>query len=328
VAYRIAQVRPRVNGIIVRRLYVEGAFVQAGQSLYELDPATYQAAVDAAQAAVARADANELTVRLKFERYQKLAVRGDVSAQDRDDITALHKQAEADQATARAALEAARINLDYTHVRSPIAGRTATSAYTEGALVTANQEAALTTVTQTDPIYVDLVQPAGDVLKLRAQLAAGKLQRAGKEAAQVRLQLDDGSSYPGQGRLEFTGIAVGDSTGTIALRAVFPNPDGRLLPGMYVRALLGQGVDEQALLLPQLAVARDARGQPVAMVVGADHKVVARSVQVEDAGANRWRVLSGLSPGERVVVQGLQDIHEGGEVQDQVVDLAANTAPR
>jgi len=328
VAYRIAQVRPRVNGIIVRRLYTEGAFVQAGQSLYELDPATYQAAVDAAQAAVARADANELTVRLKFERYQKLAVRGDVSAQDRDDITALHKQAEADQATARAALEAARINLDYTHVRSPIAGRTATSAYTEGALVTANQDAALTTVTQTDPIYVDFVQPAGDVLKLRAQLAAGKLQRAGREGAVVRLQLDDGSSYASPGQLEFTGITVGDSTGTIALRAVFPNPGGRLLPGMYVRALLGQGVDEQALLLPQLAVARDVRGQPVAMVVGADHKVAARSLQVEDAGANRWRVLSGLSAGERVVVQGLQGIHEGSEVQDQVVDLAANSAPR
>jgi membrane fusion protein (multidrug efflux system) len=328
VAYRIAQVRPRVNGIILRRLYSEGAFVQAGQSLYELDPATYKAAVDAAQASLDKADANELTVRLKYERYQKLAARGDVSAQDRDDVTALHKQAEADQATARAALEAARINLDYTHVRSPISGRTSTSAYTEGALVTANQDAPLTTVTQTDPMYVDFVQPAGDVLKLREQMAAGRLQRAGKEGALVRLQLDDGNSYGQDGQLEFTGITVGDTTGTITLRAVFPNPAGRLLPGMYVRARLAQGVDEHALLLPQLAVARDSRGQALAMVVGAGGKVASRTLSVEDAGDNRWHVLAGLKAGEQVIVQGTQSVHEGDTVHPQVVGLAANGAAR
>ncbi len=328
VAYRIAQVRPRVGGIILRRLYAEGVFVQAGQSLYELDPATYQAAVDAAQAAVAKADANELTVRLKYERYQKLALRGDVSQQDRDDITALHKQAEADQATARAALESARINLDYTHVRSPIAGRTSTSAYTEGALVTANQDAPLTTVTQTDPMYVDFVQPAGDVLKLRGQLAAGRLQRAGRDGARVQLQLDDGSTYAQDGQLEFTGITVGDTTGTITLRAVFPNPAGRLLPGMYVRARLAQGVDEHALLLPQLAVARDSRGQALAMVVAAGGKVAARALAVEDAGDNRWHVLSGLAAGEQVIVQGMQSVHEGDTVRAQVVGLAANGTAR
>jgi len=324
VAFRIAQVRPRVNGIIVRRLYAEGAFVQAGQALYELDPATYQAAVDAAQASVAKADANELTVRLKYERYQKLAARGDVSAQDRDDITAMHKQAEADQATARAALEAARINLDYTHVRAPISGRTSTSAYTEGALVTANQDAALTTVTQTDPMNVDFVQAAGAVLRMRSLLAGGELRQAEHGGALVRLQFDDGSSYGQDGRLEFTGIAVGDSTGTITLRAVFPNPQGRLLPGMYVRAVLAQGVDEHALLLPQLAVARDSRGQALAMVVGPGGKVATRTISVEEAGASRWRVLSGLAAGDQVIVQGLQSVHEGDAVRPLVVGLAAN----
>jgi membrane fusion protein (multidrug efflux system) len=328
VAFRIAQVRPRVNGIIVRRLYAEGAFVQAGQALYELDPATYQAAVDAAQAAVAKADANELTVRLKYERYQKLAARGDVSAQDRDDITAMHKQAEADQATARAALEAARINLDYTHVRAPISGRTSTSAYTEGALVTANQDAALTTVTQTDPMNVDFVQAAGDVLRMRALLAGGKLRQAAHGGAVVHLQLDDGSAYAQDGQLEFTGITVSDTTGSITLRAAFPNPQGRLLPGMYVRAVLAQGVDDQALLVPQQAISRDIRGQPVALVVGAGDKVEQRNVTVEGAGANQWRVLAGLASGERVIVQGLQSATVGNPVKPQVVDLAASLAPR
>ena len=326
VAFRIAQVRPRVNGIIVRRLYTEGAFVQAGQSLYELDPATYQAAVDAAQASVAKADANELTVRLKYERYQKLAARGDVSAQDRDDITAMHKQAEADQATARAALEAARINLDYTHVRAPISGRTSTSAYTEGALVTANQDAALTTVTQTDPINVDFVQSAGDVLRMRALLADGKLRSGEHGGALVHLQFDDGSAYGNDGRLEFTGITVSDTTGSITLRAVFPNPQGRLLPGMYVRAVLAQGVDEHALLVPQQAISRDIRGQPIALVVGTGDNVEQRNVTVEGAGANQWRVLTGLASGERVIVQGLQSARVGSPVKAQAVDLAASLA--
>ena len=315
VAFRIAQVRPRVNGIIVRRLYTEGAFVQAGQSLYELDPATYQAAVDAAQASVAKADANELTVRLKYERYQKLAARGDVSAQDRDDITAMHKQAEADQATARAALEAARINLDYTHVRAPISGRTSTSAYTEGALVTANQASPLTTVQQYDPMYVDLSQSVTDLLKVRAEFAAGRLRRADDHSAAVRLQLDDGSEYAHDGRLEFTGVSVSESTGAVTLRAIFPNPDGRLLPGMYVRAQVSQGVDDTALVVPQQAVARDAHGEATALVVGADDKAELRTLKVSEAGNNQWRVDAGLKSGDRVIVQGLLNLRPGTKVK-------------
>jgi membrane fusion protein (multidrug efflux system) len=323
VAYRIAQVRPRVNGIIVKRLFTEGANVKAGDPLYELDPAPYQAAYDLAQAAVNKADANALTVNMKYERYQKLAARGDVSLQDKDDVTASMKQAQADQSTARANLESARINLDYTKVRAPISGRTATSTFTEGALVTANQSDVMTTVTQTDPINVDLVQPSADVLRLRQQFAEGKLKRVDNGAAAVRLQLEDGSGYPMEGKLQFQGITVSDTTGAITLRAEFPNPEARLLPGMYVRAVLTQGVDEQALIVPQAAVGRDIRGAAVALVVGADNKVQQLDVQVATAGPNQWRVISGLKPGDRVVVQGLQAARPGTEVKPSVIDLAA-----
>jgi membrane fusion protein, multidrug efflux system len=323
VAFRIAQVRPRVNGIIIKRLFTEGANVTAGQPLYELDPAPYQATYDLAQAAVTKADANALTVGMKYERYQKLAARGDVSLQDKDDVTASMKQSQADQATARANLESARINLDYTKVRAPISGRTATSAFTEGALVTANQVDVLTTVTQTDPINVDLVQPSADVLRLRQQFADGKLKRADAGSALVRLQLvDDGSQYPMEGKLQFQGITVSDTTGAITLRAVFPNPEGRLLPGMYVRAVLTQGIDEQALVVPQAAIGRDIRGAAVAMVVGADNKVEQRDVTVAAAGPNQWRVLSGLKAGDRVVVQGLQAARVGSEVKPTVIDAS------
>lgn len=323
VAFRIAQVRPRVNGIIVKRLFTEGANVTAGQPLYELDPAPYKAAYDLAQAAVTKADANALTVGMKYERYQKLAARGDVSLQDKDDVTASMKQSQADQATARANLESARINLDYTKVRAPISGRTATSAFTEGALVTANQVDVLTTVTQTDPINVDLVQPSADVLRLRQQFADGKLKRADAGSALVRLQLvDDGSQYPMEGKLQFQGITVSDTTGAITLRAVFPNPEGRLLPGMYVRAVLTQGIDEQALVVPQAAIGRDIRGAAVAMVVGPDNKVEQHDVTVAAAGPNQWRVLSGLKAGDRVVVQGLQAARAGSEVKPTVIDAS------
>jgi membrane fusion protein (multidrug efflux system) len=323
VAFRIAQVRPQVSGIIKRRLFTEGAFVKAGEALYQLDASSYQAAHDSAQAALAKADANAMTVRLRYERYQKLAAAGAVSQQDRDDVTAMLRQAEADQATARAALEMARINLAYTRISAPISGRIATSAYTEGALVTANQDAALTSVQQYDPMYVDLSQSAADALRLRAQFAAGKLQRADERSASVRLQLDDGSTYAGAGRLEFTGITVSESTGAITLRAIFPNPDGRLLPGMYVRALFAQGVDEQALLVPQQAVSRDTRGEAVVMVVGVDSKVEQRSVQIASAIGSQWRISDGLKPGERIIVQGLQNVRAGAQVTPSIVDLAA-----
>jgi membrane fusion protein (multidrug efflux system) len=323
VAFRIAQVRPQVSGIIQRRLFTEGALVAAGQPLYQLDPAPYQAAFDSAQAQVASADANELTVRLKHDRYQKLAASGDVSQQDRDDITAGLRQAEAQQAVARAALETARINLGYTRILAPISGRIATSAFTEGALVTANQDAPLTTVQQYAPMYVDLTQPAAEVLRLRRQLAAGALARtggSGSSSASVRLQLEDGSIYGETGRLEFTGVTESESTGSITLRAVFPNADGALLPGMYVRALLAVGVARSALLVPQQAVSRNARGDATVLVVIAGNHVELRNVQLEAAFGNQWRVLAGLSAGERVIVQGQQKVRPGDLVNPTVVD--------
>ncbi len=323
VAFRIAQVRPQVSGIIKQRLYTEGAAVAAGQPLYQLDPAPYQAAADSARAALAKADANALTMRQKYDRYQQLALSGDVSQQDRDDVTANLRQAEADQATARAAIETAQINLGYTRIVAPIAGRSATSAYTEGALVTANQDNALTTVQQYDPMYVDLAQAAADVLRLRQQFSAGKLRRTDEHGARVQLLLEDGTLYPHEGRLEFTGITVSESTGAITLRAVFPNPDGTLLPGMFVRAQLDQATDDSALLLPQQAVSRDTRGGAIALVVGAADKVEQRALSVEAAGGNLWRVSSGLSSGDRVIVQGQQKAPVGSTVKPVVIDMQA-----
>lgn len=322
VAFRIAQVRPQVSGIIQRRLFTEGALVTAGQPLYQLDPAPYQAAFDSAQAQVASADANELAVRLKHDRYLKLATAGDVSQQDRDDITASLRQAEAQQSVARAALETARINLGYTRIVAPISGRIATSAFTEGALVTANQDAPLTTVQQYSPMYVDLTQSAAEVLRLRRQFAAGSLKRTDASGASVRLQLEDGSVYHETGRLEFTGVTESESTGAITLRAVFPNADGTLLPGMYVRALLAVGVAHEALLVPQQAVSRTPRGDATLFVVNADNRVELRDVQVEAAPANQWRVLAGLNAGERIIVQGQQKLRPGDSVSPTVVDPA------
>ena len=325
VAYRVAQVRPQVTGIIKQRLFAEGANVAAGQELYALDAATFKAAYDSAQAAVAKADANALTVKLRFDRYQKLAASGDVSQQDRDDVTANLTQAQADQATARALLETARINLGYTRIVAPIAGRIGSSAFTEGALVTANQDSPLTTVQQYDPMYVDLSQSVSELLKVRAEFAAGRLRRADEHSAAVRLQLDDGSAYARDGRLEFTGVSVSESTGAVTLRAIFPNPEGRLLPGMYVRAQVSQGVDEQALLVPQQVVSRNAHGEAVALVVGAGERVEQRTLKVSEAGNNQWRVNAGLNPGDRVIVQGLLNLRPGTVV---TVSAASSAAAR
>ena len=321
IAYRIAQVRPQVSGIIKQRLYTEGALVAAGQPLYQLDPAPYQAAADSARAALAKADANALTTRQKYERYQQLALSGDVSQQDRDDVTANLRQAEADQATARAAVETAQINLGYTRIVAPIAGRTATSVYTEGALVTANQDNALTTVQQYDPMYVDLAQAAADVLRLRQQFSAGKLKRTDERGARVQLLLEDGTLYSREGRLEFTGVTVSESTGAITLRAVFPNPDGTLLPGMFVRAQLDQATDDSALLLPQQAVSRDPRGGAFALIIGAENRVEQRELNVEAVGGNLWRVGTGLSRGDRVIVEGLQKAHVGATVKPVIISM-------
>jgi len=326
VAFRIAQVRPQITGIIQKRLFTEGSYVKAGQPLYQIDAGTYRAAHDSARAAVSKAEANALTAKLRYDRYLKLAESGVVSQQDRDDVTANLRQAEADLATAKASLANASINLAYTRIEAPISGRIATSEYTEGALVTANQTNPLTTVQQLNPIYVDLTQSSADVLRFRQQLEGGSIKRSGANQAKVRLRLEDGSLYAHEGTLEFTGVTVSETTGAITLRAVVPNPAGELLPGMYVRAVVEQGVDEDAILAPQNSVTRDENGEPVALVVTADNKVERRALRTANAIGNFWRITEGLKAGDRLITEGGQKVKPGDVVRPAVIN-AATPAP-
>lgn len=314
-SFQIAEVRPQVGGIIQKRLFREGADVKAGQPLYQIDPATYRAAYDSARATLAKADANLTTARLKAERYRELVSINAVSKQEYDDADAAFKQAAADVAGARAAVESARINLDYTRVSSPISGRIGKSTVTPGALVTQNQADALTTVQQIDPIYVDVTQSSTEVLRLRRELESGKLARAGNGGARVKLRLEDGSDYAHEGRLEFSDITVDQGTGAITIRAVFPNPERNLLPGMYVRAVLEEGVNDQAILVPQQGVTRNYKGEATALVVGQDNKVAERVLNVSRTIGDKWLVNSGLKQGDRVIVEGLQKVHPGAVVK-------------
>ena len=271
-SFQVAEVRPQVGGILQQRLFTEGADVKAGQALYQIDPATYEAALDSAQAALMKAEANVTPARLKAERFRELLAIKAVSKQEYDDAQAAFKQAEADVAVNRAAVKTARINLEYTKVRSPISGRIGKSAFTPGALVTANQAQALTSVRQLDPVYVDITQSSQDLLRLRAQFTNGELRSAAEEAP-VRLKLENGAMYPHEGRLQFTDVSVDESTGMVSLRALFPNPEHILLPGMYVRAVIAEGVDENALLVPQRALRRDPKGQASVLLVDGGGKV-------------------------------------------------------
>ena len=278
-SFQVAEVRPQVGGILQQRLFTEGADVKAGQALYQIDPATYEAALDSAQAALMKAEANVTPARLKAERFRELLAIKAVSKQEYDDAQAAFKQAEADVAVNRAAVKTARINLEYTKVRSPISGRIGKSAFTPGALVTANQAQALTSVRQLDPVYVDITQSSQDLLRLRAQFTNGELRSAAEEAP-VRLKLENGAMYPHEGRLQFTDVSVDESTGMVSLRALFPNPEHILLPGMYVRAVIAEGVDENALLVPQRALRRDPKGQASVLLVDGGGKVDVRLVDV------------------------------------------------
>ena len=315
VAYRIAQVRPQITGIIQKRLFTEGALVAAGQPLYQIEAGTYRAARDSAQAAVSKAVANRETAKLRFARIDKLAASGLASQQDKDDVTANLQQADADLGIAQAALEAAEINLAYTRITAPISGRITTSAFTEGALVTANQAAPLTIVQQLDPIYIDLSQSSADVLRLQRQIAAGAVKRTPGGAAKVQILLEDGSLYPLEGTLEFTGVTVSESTGAITLRAIVPNPKGQLLPGTYVRAVVQQAVDEQAILAPQSVVSRNENGEPVALVVDADNRVEQRVLKIASAFGDSWVVTEGLAAGDRLIVEGRQKAKAGSVVR-------------
>ena len=313
-SFQVAEVRPQVGGILQQRLFTEGADGKAGQALYQIDPATYEAALDSAQAALMKAEANVTPARLKAERFRELLAIKAVSKQEYDDAQAAFKQAEADVAVNRAAVKTARINLEYTKVRSPISGRIGKSAFTPGALVTANQAQALTSVRQLDPVYVDITQSSQDLLRLRAQFTNGELRSAAEEAP-VRLKLENGAMYPHEGRLQFTDVSVDESTGMVSLRALFPNPEHILLPGMYVRAVIAEGVDENALLVPQRALRRDPKGQASVLLVDGGGKVDVRLVDVGRTVGDSWQVLSGLKPGDRVIVEGGQNVRPGMSVK-------------
>lgn len=327
-AFQVSEVRPQVGGIIQKRLFVEGADVKAGQALYQIDPASYQATYDSARASLAKAEASLISIRNKASRYEELVVIKAVSQQENDDSQAALKQAQADVAAAKAALETARINLAYTRVTSPIAGRIGRSSVTPGALVTTGQAAALATVQQLDTIYVDVTQSSADLLRLRRDLASGQLKTAGANQAAVKLILEDGSTYPLAGKLQFSDVTVDQSTGSITLRAVFPNPKGELLPGMYVRAVLEEGAEEQAILAPQQGVTRDTKGNPTALVVGPDNKVELRVLKTRRTIGDKWLVSEGLKAGDKLIVDGLQRIAPGATVHPVPATAAEqSTAP-
>ena len=325
--YLVAELRPQVSGIVKERLFKEGSDVKAGQVLYRIDPASYQAAFDSARANLARAEANLQATRLKAGRYAELVKIEAVSAQANDEAEAAQKQAQAEVGAAKAALDKARVDLDFTRVTSPIAGRIGRSAVTAGALVTANQEAALATVQQLDPIYVDLTQSSAKLLALKRDLASGKLQHAAGNTVPVQLVLEDGSVYGSEGRLAFSEVTVDQATGSVTLRAVFPNPKDELLPGMYVRARLTQGVNRDAILVPHAAVSRTPRGEAQVMVVNGESLVEARIVKTDQSIGDKWVVTEGLAAGDRVIVEGLQKIKPGAPVQAQDAASAPAAAP-
>lgn len=313
--YAVAEIRPQVTGIIQQRLFTEGGEVRAGTPLYQIDAASYQASLEAARAALARSEANLQTVRLKAERYAALLGEKAVSQQEADDAQAAFKQAEASVAADKAAIEIARINLGYTRVMAPISGVIGKSAVTQGALVTANQAMALASVQQLDPIYVDVTQSNSDLLRLKRDLANGSLKRVGNNEAAVNLVLEDGTPYPLPGKLAFTDVSVDAGSGSVTLRAVFPNPKRDLLPGMFVRAQLQTGAREDSIVVPQQAVSRNTRGDATVMVVAADGKFEPRVIRAEQAIGDKWLVTGGLKAGEQIIVEGLQKLRPGVTIQ-------------
>ncbi|AIL09874.1 multidrug efflux RND transporter periplasmic adaptor subunit SmeA [Stenotrophomonas maltophilia] len=321
VPFEISEVRPQIGGLIRQRLFTEGQQVKAGQLLYQVDPAPYQAAFDTARGQLAQAEATVLSAQPKAERTRALVSMDAASKQDADDATSALKQAQANVIAARAALQAARINLDYTRVTAPIDGRIGTSSVTAGALVAAGQDTALTTIQRLDPVYLDVTQSSTQMLALRKQLDAG-LVKAIDGKAQVQVLLEDGSTYAHEGTLEFVGSAVDPGTGNVKLRAVIPNPDGLLLPGMYLKAVLPMATDARALLVPQKAVVRNERGEPLLRLLDAKDHVVERRVSTGQVVGNQWQITSGLKAGERVIVSNGSAVSLG----QQVKAVAATTA--
>lgn len=318
-AYMSAEVRPQVGGILRKRLFTEGQDVKAGQVLYQIDPATYQAAYDSAKADLAQAEAAVLSAKPKAQRYENLVKLDAVSQQDGDDATATLRQNQAAVLAAKAAMQTAKINLDFTRITAPIGGRIGTSTYTPGALVSAGQETALATIQQLDPIYIDMTQTSAQLLALRKQLDSGALTSVDGKA-QVRVVLEDGSLFDQTGTLEFIGTSVDTGNGNVGLRAVVPNPKGVLMPGMYVRAVLPMAINAQAILIPQSAVSRNTKGEAMVKLVASGGKVEERVIQTGDALKDQWVVTSGLKAGEQLIVSGASKVSAG-----QTVKIASST---
>lgn len=326
-AVETAEVRPQISGVIRRRLFTEGANVKAGQVLYEIDDAPYRAALAQAQGNLARAQASISATSLQAQRYRDLVGINAVSKQEADNAIASAQQARADVAAQRAAVEAAQVNQNFTRIKAPISGRTGRSLFTPGALVQAGQADALTTIQRTDTVYVDVTQSAADIINLKQAMRSGGISEA--DGARVQLLLPNGSVYPIEGRLQFSEVSVDPSSGAVTLRAVFPNPDGLLLPGMYVRAKVMEGQRHDVILAPQQGISRDVRGRATALVVGPQNKVEMREVQVDRAIGDKWIITGGLKAGDRLIVEGLLNLRPGTVVRPgapQQVTRPANGA--
>lgn len=314
-AYLMAEIRPQVNGIIQKRLFKEGSDVKAGELLYQIDPAPFQVAYDSAKASLGKAQANLPATRSRAERYKELLVDKAVSRQDYDDAAATVGQVQAEVEYWKTAVEAARINLGYTRVTAPISGRIGRSSVTDGALVTAYQPTSLATVQQLDPIYVDVTQSSADLLRLKRHVEAGRLTADGENGRKVRILLEDGTPHSSEGTLQFRDVTVDPATGSFTLRVVVPNPRHMLLPGMFVRAVIQEGIAEQAILVPQQGVSRNPKGEPIALVVNEGGTVEQRVLSLNRAIGDKWLVSSGLSAGDRVIVEGMLSVRPGAAVK-------------
>jgi membrane fusion protein (multidrug efflux system) len=321
-AYLVAEIRPQVNGLIQKRVFEEGSEVKAGSILYQIDPAPYRAAYDQAVAAVAVAEAKIPPAKARVERFKSLVAIHAVGQQDYDDAVSALQTAEAGAASAKAAMETARINLEYTLIKSPIAGRIGRSSVTVGALVNAYQGVPLAVVQQLDPIYVDVIEASADILRLEKSMESGLLRQDKEATRKVKLILEDGSVYPLEGTLQFRDITVDQSTGSVTLRAVFPNPDKILLPGMFVQAVIEEGVNDQAILLPQQCISRDNKGNPFTWVVGQDGKAEMRFLQLDRAIGDKWLVTKGIAPGEQIIYEGALKLRPGAAVKAVAVTQA------
>ncbi len=314
-AFRVAEVRARINGIVQKRLFTEGADVNAGDVLFEIDPAPYQAALDSARASLAKAEAGLASTQAQAERFKDLVANDAIAKQTYDNAVASQLSSVADVAAARAAVQTAEINLGYTRVVSPINGRIGRAEVTEGAYVQQGTATLLATVQQLDPLYVDLTQSADDVLRLKEALASGRLQRTGDAAVKLSVILGNGRVYPQAGSLEFSDVSVNPTTGTVTLRGIVPNPSLDLFPGMFVRARIEEGTQPDALLVPQAVVSRNAQGQATVLVVGADQKVEVRVLQASRTVGDKWLVTDGLKPGDQVILDNRQKLRPGAPVK-------------